>query len=514
MKFAYFLLGTISLSTFAGIIVPVKVPQGEHRTMAEDFPLSLHVDYGSHDRIDHPTSVAVNFPLIEVLQRHQAYGAIDASESQLPYSPLDINNHLLGALDFNHDGNGAYWYVDGSRTIYFLNTQNGIARNWQLWGHFNFSEIATSPDSDYVWAYDACRGDLLRIPKLSPWCFTRFKFDRPMDITGLTVDETSVYVLDIALGSHVIYQFEIGNLALDYVSSWEVLGFDDDLITDLSLVPDGSFLIATTDPELSLVLIEDKEKELVSPIDNTDELAVLDQINFPQNVTQPSGIWRDSQGHWFFTTDQAEVFELDESFQNIGQFDAQFESVACNQGCTEAITGKDNDLFVLTDFGFVARYERGADSYQYRQEFELNYKGRDGEPLTFSGLTHRPDTNTFFLMSDGEDDQEDFLLEVDENFIEISRHSLSYQGQVEGSIYNYDAAGIQYYNGKIYALSYAYNDLLEISLEGEILRTFGVDRELLREPSDMFIWNDLIYMVGDHENNEPTPPMIVFTLPQ
>ena len=513
MKFFYLLLGTFSLCAFGGIIIPVTVPDGDHRTMEEDFPLSLHVDYGPHDPINHPTSVAINLPMIEVLQRNKAYGGINASESLLPYTPLTADDDLLEALDFDHDGEGIYWYVDGSRNVFYQDTARGLEWEWRLWGHFTLSEIATSPDSNYVWVYDACRGDLLRLHKLFPWCYTRFKFDRPMEITGLAMDETSVYVLDRASGAHVIYQFEMGNYSLDYVSSWQVLGFEDDLITDLSVgLPDDSILIATTNPDLSLVLIEDKNKERISPIENTAELAVVDLITLPEDIRQPSGIWQNAQGHWFLTTDQAEVFELDEDFQGVGQFDVNFQNVECNQGCTEAISGANTDLYVLTDLGYVARYD--MDTYQYQQEFDVAYAGSDGDVLSFSGLTHRPDTNSFYLLSDGDDDQEDFLLEVDTAFNELSRRSLSYQGDVEGSIFDYDTAGVQYYNGKIYALSYLYNDLLEISLDGEILRTFGIDPTVLREPADMFIRDDRIYMVGDHENSEPTPPVAVFALPQ
>lgn len=514
MKFTYLLLLTFSLCGFAGIAISVEVPDVEHRTMQEDFPLSALVDYGPHTPITHPTSVDINLPMIEVLQRNASYGAIDASESHLPYAPSEVGNDLLGALDFDHDGEGIYWYVDGSRNIYYKDTETGVEWDWPLWGHVALSEIATTADSAFVWVYDACRGDLLRLHKLFPWCYTRFQFDRPMEITGLTADETSVYLVNAASGKHVIYQFEKGNTSLDYMASWEVLGFEDNLVTDISLAPDGSILIATTHPELSLVLIEDKDKELESPIENTAELEVVDLITLPEGIKQPSGIWRNAQGHWFFTTDQAEVIELDANYQSVRQFDATFESIQCNQGCTEAISGTDTDLYVLTDFGYIARYEREANGYQYRQEFNVGFTDNNGEALAFSGLTRRPDTDSFYLLSDGVDDQEDFLIEMDSSFNELSRQPLSYQGEVEDSIFNYDAAGVQYYNGKIYALSYLYNDLLEISLDGEILRTFAIDPSLLREPSDLFIVDDRIYMIGDHENSEPTPPLTVFALPQ
>ncbi|CAM2070575.1 hypothetical protein SCOR_34690 [Sulfidibacter corallicola] len=514
MKSVYFLLTTFSLCAFGGIVIPVTVPDGDHRTMEEDFPLSLYVDYGPHEPINHPTIVETSLPMIEILQRNGAYGHIDANETQLPYAPGSVDDDLLAALDFDHDGDGIYWYVDGSRNVFYKNTAQGIERTWRLWGHFAFSEIATTPDSDYVWVYDACRGDLLRLHKRFPWCFTRYDFDRPMEINGLAVDETSVYVVDTSLGDNVIYQFEMGHFSLDFVSSWQVLGFENDLITDIDLMPDDSILIATTHPDLSLVLVEDKHKERVSPIENAAELALVELISLPEDVKQPSGIWRSAQGQWFLTTDQAEVFELDEDFQSVGQFDVDYQNVQCNQGCTEGISGDDANVYVLTDEGYVARYERDMDTYQYREEFDVAYPGNDGETLSFSGLTHRADSNSFFLLSDGAEDQEDILLEVDAAFNELSRRTLSYQGEVEGSIFDYDAAGVQYYDGKIYALSYAYKDLLEISLDGEIQRTFGIDPTILREPSGLFIQDDRVYVVGDHENNEPTPPVAVFALPQ
>ncbi len=96
----------------------------------------------------------------------------------------------------------------------------------------------------------------------------------------------------------------------------------------------------------------------------------------------------------------------------------------------------------------------------------------------------------------------------------MSRRTLTYQGDVVGSLFDYDGAGVQLYNGKIYVLSDLYNDLLEISLEGDVLRTFGIDPAVLREPTDLFIHDDLVYVVGDHENDEPTPSLTVFALPQ
>lgn len=514
MKFVLFLVHALSLSIFAGIVIPVNVPDGDHRTMVEDFPIALYVDYGSHDRIDLPTSVAVNLPSIEVLQHNQVYGAIDTSESHLPYAPLTANPDFLTALDFDHAGDDLYWYVDGGRTLFYEDRASGVKGRRQVWGHVELTEIASVAGSDDLWVYDACRGDLLRLNKRFPWCYTRFRFSRPMEISGLVVADGSVYVVDSALGSQVIFQFEIGRYALDYVASWQVLGFEDALITDLATVPDGGFLIATTDPELSLVLIEDKHAERESPVENTAELVVVAQQTLPAEIKQPSGLWRNDAGHWFMTTDQAEVFELDADLAPVTRFEVDYESVQCNQGCTEAVSARDGDLYVVTDLGYVARYEASSQGYQYREEFDITYSDGAGGWLPFSGLTYRAETDTFFLISDGGEDQADVLLEVDSLFNELSRRTLTHQGEVVGSLFDYDAAGVQLYNGKIYALSDLYNDLLEISLEGEVLRTFGIDPAVMREPADLFIHDDRVYVVGDHENDEPTPPLTVFALPQ
>ncbi|CAM2010179.1 hypothetical protein [Acanthopleuribacter pedis] len=515
MKPVCLLLVTCSLCAFGGVVVPVAVPDVAHKTMEEDFPLSLYVDYGSHEPVFHPTSVSVNLPMIEVLQHRRAYGAVDAGETLLPYAPLPADARMLGALDIDHDGEGVYWMVDGGPRVFFRDTERGIERQWRLWGHLNLSEIATSPGSDKVWAYDACRGHLLLFDKRMPWCFTRYQFDRPMDITGLVVDENELYLLDSSEDGQVIFQFEIGRFSLEYQQSWRVLGFEDVLITDLALVPEGGFLIATTDPELSLVLIEDKQTEPESPIAHAGELAVVDQIALPEDVKQPSGLYRDALGRWFISTDQAEIFELDAGFGSVGRFEVTYENVACNQGCTEAVSGTGDSLHILTDEGYVARYQRDGTGFQYREEFSTAYQGSSGEDLVFSGLSYRPDTQTFYLLSDAPDaDQADMLLEVDASFNELSRKTLSYSGELSGSLFEYDAAGVQYHNGKIYALSDLYNTLLEINLDGEIQRAFAIDREVLREPSDLFIHEGLIYMVGDHENEEPTPPVTVFALPQ
>ncbi len=514
MKMFFFLYNAFAFCSFAGIVIPVIVPDGEHRTMAEDFPISLYVDYGDHDPITQPTSVVVNLPDVEVLQHTLAYGAIDTSASHLPYAPLAADPDLLAALDFDHDGDGLFWYVDGGRTLFYEDRNTGAKGRRQVWGHVELTEIATPAGSDDLWVYDACRGDLLRLNKRFPWCYTRFRFSRPMEISGLAVDDSSVYLVDTALGRQVIYQFEIGRYALDYAASWQVLGFENALITDLALVPDGGFLIATTDPELGLVLIEDKLSEAPSPIENTAELVVVAQQPLPAEIKQPSGLWRNAAGHWFMTTDQAEVFELDGDFQSLERFDVNYQSIQCNQGCTEAVSGRDGDLYVLTDLGYVARYQTSSQGYQYREEFDIAYPDGAGGWLPFSGLTYRAETDTFFLISDGGAEQADVLLEVDSVFNALSRRTLTYQGDVVGSLFDYDAAGVQLYNGKIYVLSDLYNDLLEISLEGEVLRTFGIDPAVLREPTDLFIHDDLVYVVGDHENDEPTPPLTVFALPQ
>lgn len=61
-------------------------------------------------------------------------------------------------------------------------------------------------------------------------------------------------------------------------------------------------------------------------------------------------------------------------------------------------------------------------------------------------------------------------------------------------------------------LSEKYTKVIQINLVGEIIAVFYLDYEDVTDPSDLAIRNGQVYILGDHENEEPVPPVSVFNI--
>jgi len=106
----------------------------------------------------------------------------------------------------------------------------------------------------------------------------------------------------------------------------------------------------------------------------------------------------------------------------------------------------------------------------------------------------------------------DELIILNADFTLKERYDITYPGEAEGSIYEYDAQGVQYHQGNVYVLSEKFTKLIKLNLVGEIVAVYDPDYEYVSDPSDIALKNGQVYVFGDHQNDEPVPPLSVFDI--
>lgn len=72
------------------------------------------------------------------------------------------------------------------------------------------------------------------------------------------------------------------------------------------------------------------------------ELEKVAEHALEEVVVQPSGIWALADDSWMIITDQAEMFAMNANFKVTEKVNIEFDSINCNQSCTEAIVDGDS----------------------------------------------------------------------------------------------------------------------------------------------------------------------------
>lgn len=207
------------------------------------------------------------------------------------------------------------------------------------------------------------------------------------------------------------------------------------------------------------------------------------------------------------------MFALDSNFNVLEHVSIEFDSINCNQGCTEAIVGGTDEFFALTDNGLVGQFNKVSGSYSLSQEFQIDVTDENGERYSYSGMGKDDSSGEYFLIPNqsGEDETDELII-LNSDFTLKEKHVITYPSETDGSIFEYDAQGVQYVNGEIYVLSEKFTKVLKINLAGEIIEVYDLSNEDVSDPSDLAIRNGQIYILGDHENDEPVPPISVFEI--
>ncbi|MER2490952.1 hypothetical protein [Catenovulum sediminis] len=490
------------------------------RSLVENFPISAYITYLDNQiKLTAITSISTNWPRFNVYQAEHAHGYIDAASEEMFYHAAEqtnqqIKQHKINALDIEAKEQ-LLWFVEGDETIHRLNVQTEQTEVWQFATARHFTELALQDDGqNLVWLYDQKQHEILQFNALTAQT-TAYSIAKDIVINGLSYWQDQLYILVNEQQNDFVVELSVDEQHVLYQQSWKLEGFSGKQFTDMTLLPDGNIVVSMDGSDGNLVQVSDKSETLGDgPIEQSAELELVNKAALDTRIAQPSGLWPKADGGWMLVTDKAEVFVLDAAFSVTEQIDFTFSSINCNQGCTEGVVATPEGFIVLADQGLIGHFSLASGQAELIAEYQIDLLNDEGEHYDYAGIAHNPSSGNYYLLTDGNDaDEADLLLTLNADFSLQSQQQVEYQGDVEDSIYSYDAQGIAYYGGYLYAISEQFTKLLKLNLNGEILTVFELDHELLAYPSDIAIKDDKVYLIGDHENDEALPPVHIFALP-
>lgn len=483
--------------------------------MVEDFPLAMYVTYPDGEQVvSSITSIDVNWPMVDIHQSGLEYGFIDGDSDELFYH--SVANHDLAASnasDLERQGD-LLWYVDEDSKLYQYDRENEAAVAFDVLEGAEFSELAIDEQGqDNIWLYDQ-KGHQLVHFNADDSALQVITLSDNLEITGLSISEDNILMLAQENERAAVLHYQVAGSELTHQGSWYLAGFGESEFNDIGLMPDGRVAVSTTDTEHNLFLVMDKSQLIgQGPIEDSGELALVAQTPLAESIKQPSGLWSLQDQSWMMITDQAEMFALDANFNITEKVDVVFDSINCNQGCTEAIVGGVDEFFALTDSGLVGQFNKVDGHYRLTQEHQISVKNEEGDSYRYSGLGMDEATGEYYLVPDQSgEDQTDVLIVLNPDFSLKEKHNITFSGKAEGSIFEYDAQGVQYADGHVYVLSEKYTKLIQLNLSGEIVAVYDLSEEDVSDPSDFAIRDGEVYILGDHENDEPVPPVSRFVI--
>lgn len=483
--------------------------------MQEDFPIARHLTYMAGEQpIDSITSIDINWPAFDVYQANKELGYINGMSNELFYSAYQGFSAEIEAAEDLEKQAQQLWFVNGNNRLNKLDQSNNQLSSWALHTNATLTELAIDEeDTANIWLYNRNDHQLIHFNANTEQS-TPYTLTADININGLSLVNGHLFILGEKTTEQIIFQYQVDNHTANHINSWYITGFDHDTFNDISVMPDDRIALSTTGIEANIYLVADRAAFLGDgPIADHGELDLVEQHALSDIINQPSGLWPTDNNGWLIITDQAEMFALDENYQITNSTRLTFDSINCNQGCTEAIVGSEAEFFALTDSGLVGQFTYIDDTYVLTQEHQINVLNEDGESYRYSGLSKNNETNEYYLVSDQNGaNNEDVLIILNSDFSLKDQHTIHFNGETAGSIFEYDAQGVYYYDNHVYTVSELYTKVLKINLTGEIVAVIDLDHEDVEIPSDIAIKNGQIYLTGDHENDEPTPPVSVFEM--
>lgn len=496
------------------ISLKLVVP-AEGKSMVEDFPLAMYVTYPEGEQtVSSVTSIDVNWPSFDVFQSGVEYGYVDGDSNELFYHSVE-NTHdaAKNAIDLERQDD-ILWYVTGDNLLNRYDRAQDKLVTWQVSEDSAFTELAIDETGEeQVWLYDQNAHQLVIFNAVDESSQV-ITLAGDMSVEGLAVSEDNMLILAQEAMQGVVLHYSLAETLLTHTDSWYIEGFGAAQFNDIGLMPDGRIAISNDDTENNLVFVMDKNAQIgAGPIEDTGELEKVAEHALDEAIIQPSGIWALADDSWMIITDQAEMFAMDANFKVTEKVNIEFDSINCNQGCTEAIVGGDNEFFAMTDGGLIGHFTKTDNSYTLAKEYQINVKDGEGESYSYSGLGYDVSAQEYYLVPDQNDEEAiDELIILNSDFTLKKRYDITYSGETEGSIFEYDAQGVQYHQGNVYVLSEKFTKLIKLNLVGEIVAVYDLDHENVSDPSDIALKDGQVYVLGDHENDEPVPPLSVFDI--
>ena len=251
----------------------------------------------------------------------------------------------------------------------------------------------------------------------------------------------------------------------------------------------------------------------LAPLQATDRAVEQARHSLPRAISQPSGIVRDAlNGRFLVSTDQGELFELDDSFEILARRMVARGPLLLRQGSVEAVTvmgssGASGSSLLVAGEGVPQSLLDG------RKPTDLLEWSSELSETEIAGITYRapaPGEVEGRLYAVENDSAE--VIELTPSGRLVSRWKPVIGGSFEDRISSYCFSGVSASGSSLWIVSQSYSTLFEVDpITHEIRRI--VELPLVGEYSDVTVVGTDAYLTVDHDLFEERPPLVRVTLP-
>jgi len=231
----------------------------------------------------------------------------------------------------------------------------------------------------------------------------------------------------------------------------------------------------------------------------------------PPQIDQPSGMtYLEADRAFAVVTDQAELFVVSDDFTTVRSATALAGGLlVTRQGFTEAAASIDGRRIAVSgESGRIDVWRKGAEpGFMPEAAVELSGYAGAGE---FSGIAYNSQSGEYYLSSD-----ETLSIAVVDAAGRLLRE-LTFEDDLRGrlkpgrSLSEYELSGLDYTDGRLFAVSETYNTLFIIDPEQGLVRTLGIENG--GQISAIAVRDGTAYLPLDHNYVDERPPLLTVTL--
>lgn len=274
---------------------------------------------------------------------------------------------------------------------------------------------------------------------------------------------------------------------------------------------DGTFVFVGTDASGEGVigtynLTDGQEVDpdpAAGPATLVSTLTATERLPVPDGLTQPSGIAYDGEtASMLVNTDQGEFFALSPDLADV-RFSLDVSGF--DQGNIEDVhvTGPGRAAMVVEDASYIP-FSHDGTTWAAGERVAVDALDAKVSAIGFDEASGQ----LVFIPEDGPDKslvvttlEGAFVEEVDIDATAVGLEDLD----------DYTVAGISHHDGLFHVLSEQYSTVFTMTPEGEVTAALGLAD--VEEPSGLTVHDGSIWVVLDHEDSEPAPPVVRYPLP-
>lgn len=260
----------------------------------------------------------------------------------------------------------------------------------------------------------------------------------------------------------------------------------------------------------------DDESSLITdpasgPLELSEFTTAVAAYALPPQIDQPSGMtYLEDDRAFVIVTDQAELFVVSEDFTTVRSVTALAGGLlVTRQGLMEAAGSIDGQRVAVSgETGRIDVWRKGAESgFSPEEMIELSGFAGEGE---FSGIAYDPQSGVYYLSSD-----ETLSIAVVDATGRLLRE-LTIEDDLRGrlkpgrSLSEYEFSGLDYTDGRLFAVSETFNTLFIIDPEHGVVRTLGIENG--GQISAIAVRDGTAYLPLDHNYVDERPPLLTVTL--